>query len=129
MHFTVEFATYIKEKINIITLDSHIKKYNRVSFIKIDVQGLEKNVLEGATEIIKRDKPVIIFEHSDLYFKAPLEIRKQISDQFSLQSYEIYLVRSGEKAFKHLFLECIDFRNSLDFVDGDFVAIPRQLSL
>ena len=70
--------TYVKEKINVIALDSHIKKYNRVSFIKIDVQGLEKNVLDGALKVIKRDNPVIIFEHSDLYFKDPSQVRKQI---------------------------------------------------
>ena len=116
--------TYVKEKINVITLDSHIKKYNRVSFIKIDVQGLEKNVLDGASKIIKRDKPVIIFEHSDLYFKSPLETRKHISDLFSLQNYQIYIIRRGEKEFKYLFLEDINFRNSLANLDADFIAIP-----
>ena len=119
--------TYIKEKINVISLDSHIKNYKKVSFIKIDVQGLEKNVLDGALEIIKRDNPVIIFEHSDLYFKVPSETRKHISDLLSLQSYEIYLIRSGENEFKYLFLEDIDFRNSSDNIDGDFIAIPRGL--
>ena len=116
--------TYITEKINVITLDSHIKKYNRVSFIKIDVQGLEKNVLDGAAKIIKRDKPVIIFEHSDLYLKNPLETRKHISDLFSLQNYQIYLIRRGENEFKYLFLEDIDFSNSIDNLDADFIAIP-----
>ena len=116
--------TYVKEKINVITLDSHIKKYNRVSFIKIDVQGLEKNVLDGAEKIIKRDKPVIIFEHSDLYLKNPLETRKHISDLFSLQNYQIYLIRRGENEFKYLFLEDIDFSNSIDNLDADFIAIP-----
>ena len=119
--------TYVKEKINVITLDSHIKKYNKVSFIKIDVQGLEKNVLDGALEIIKRDNPVIIFEHSDFYFKVPLKIREHISELFSIQNYEVYLIRSGEREFKYLFLEAIDFRNSLNNVVGDYIAIPRGL--
>ena len=120
--------TYVKEKINVITLDSHIKKYNRVSFIKIDVQGLEKNVLDGALKVIKRDNPVIIFEHSDLYFKDPSQVRKQISDLFSLQSYEIFLIRNGEKEFKYLFLEDVDFLGSSDNLDGDFIAIPTCLT-
>ena len=120
--------TYVKEKINVIALDSHIKKYNRVSFIKIDVQGLEKNVLDGALKVIKRDNPVIIFEHSDLYFKDPSQVRKQISDLFSLQSYEIFLIRNGEKEFKYLFLEDVDFLGSSDNLDGDFIAIPTCLT-
>ena len=99
-----------------------------VSFIKIDVQGLEKNVLDGALKVIKRDNPVIIFEHSDLYFKDPSQVRKQISDLFSLQSYEIFLIRNGEKEFKYLFLEDVDFLGSSDNLDGDFIAIPTCLT-
>ena len=37
------------------------------------------------------------------------------------------LIRSGENEFKYLFLEDIDFRNSSDNIDGDFIAIPRGL--
>jgi len=33
-----------------------------VDFIKIDCEGYEENVLRGAIETIKRDRPVIIVE-------------------------------------------------------------------
>ena len=32
-------------------------------FIKIDVQGAEYNVLSGAVQILRRDKPVVYFEY------------------------------------------------------------------
>lgn len=37
-----------------------------VDFMKIDVEGFEGFVVSGATEIIKRDRPVIVFEDNGL---------------------------------------------------------------
>lgn len=52
--------------------------------IKIDVEGAELHVLEGAIETIKRTKPIIIFEHglraSDYYGANPEKIYKLISN-------------------------------------------------
>lgn len=39
----------------------------RVSFIKIDVEGAEYEVLAGAEGLIKRDFPVILFEHARIH--------------------------------------------------------------
>ena len=45
-------------------LDNVIKEENikNIDLIKIDVEGAEKEVLEGAKHILKKDKPLIIFE-------------------------------------------------------------------
>lgn len=49
-----------KTSIEIVTLDSF--KFENISLIKIDVEGLENQVLMGAYETIKRCKPVMIIE-------------------------------------------------------------------
>lgn len=46
--------------IPMVTLDS--QDLQDVDFIKIDCEGYEENVLRGAVETIKRDRPVIIVE-------------------------------------------------------------------
>ena len=46
--------------IEIVTLDSY--KFENISLIKIDVEGLENQVLMGAYDTIKRCKPVMIVE-------------------------------------------------------------------
>lgn len=60
------------------TLDNIIPPTESVSMIKIDVEGAELQVLEGAIETIKRTKPLIIFEHglgaSDYYGANPEKI-------------------------------------------------------
>ncbi len=56
-------------------LDAVISADKKVDFLKIDVEGGEFGVLNGAKETIKRHKPVIIFEHglgaSDAYGTTP----------------------------------------------------------
>ena len=43
-------------------LDNIIPPNEKIDFIKIDVEGAEFNVLKGAKEILKKNKPYVIFE-------------------------------------------------------------------
>lgn len=56
-------------------LDNIIPKDHRVDLVKIDVEGAELLVLEGGIETIKRNRPLVIFEHglgaSDYYDSTP----------------------------------------------------------
>jgi hypothetical protein len=47
-----------------VTLDTYVRtnKIAKVDLIKMDTEGAEHNVLEGAKNILKRDEPVIICE-------------------------------------------------------------------
>ena len=46
-------------------LDDLLKEldYQKIDFIKIDVQGFEAEVIEGGKEIIEKNKPIIFFEY------------------------------------------------------------------
>lgn len=61
-------------------LDDLVLANSPVSLIKIDVEGGEWGVLQGAIETLKRDKPLVIFEHgkgaSDRYGTTPTMILK-----------------------------------------------------
>ena len=53
---------YVNTKeIPLISIDS--LNLNRVDFIKIDVEGMEEDVLSGAEESISRSKPILIVEN------------------------------------------------------------------
>ena len=47
-----------------MTLDRYVAEHNsgRVSFIKMDVDGHECQVLRGARELLRRDKPILLME-------------------------------------------------------------------
>ena len=64
-------------------LDNLIPNEANITLIKIDVEGGELQVLEGAIETIKRCKPFIIFEHglgaSEFYDSTPKKVFELLS--------------------------------------------------
>ncbi len=63
---SIKRRSKVKIKVETDTLDNMIKenkiKPDDISFMKIDVEGAELDVLKGATNILKKGKPVIVFE-------------------------------------------------------------------
>jgi FkbM family methyltransferase len=66
-------------------LDVLIPGNIEIDLIKIDVEGAELLVLEGARKLIKKHQPLVIFEHglgaSDHYGTGPQEIFQYFSEQ------------------------------------------------
>ena len=54
--------------IELRTLDSVIDSNERVTLIKIDVEGHEYQALKGAAEVIKKNRPIILFEQLEQEF-------------------------------------------------------------
>ena len=54
-----------KIKVRVTTLDELLKNEERIDLIKIDVEGRSKEVIQGAKNIIKKFKPIIIYEEDD----------------------------------------------------------------
>lgn len=52
--------------VEILTLDTFVDLYhvNRVDYIKIDVEGMDLDVLKGATNTLKQFSPSLFIEHS-----------------------------------------------------------------
>ena len=58
----LDMSTVVKKKVECFPLDHFLSQLEPVSFIKIDVQNFEYQVLLGATQLIERDKPAILVE-------------------------------------------------------------------
>lgn len=78
------------------------------TLIKIDVEGAERQVLEGAIETISRHKPVVVFEHglggADHYQTTPIDVFRLLCHQGGLRIFDMdgggpY----GESQFEHSF--------------------------
>lgn len=51
------------ESVNQLTLDSFIKRFDSVKLVKIDVEGMESEVINGAKRFIKKFKPFLYIEN------------------------------------------------------------------
>ena len=63
------------------------------SFIKIDVEGAERLVLEGAMHTISRYQPTVVFEHgrgaANHYDTGPEQIFALLSGQAGLRIFDL----------------------------------------
>lgn len=77
-----------KRVCDVITLDKYVEKHNieRVDFIKIDVEGMDIDVLEGARKIIEAHKPTLFVEHITPY----TSIKEQLQSIDFLQKYTFH---------------------------------------
>jgi FkbM family methyltransferase len=72
---------FLKEEIKITTLDKFSKQFSsKISFIKIDTEGYEPQVLRGAKELIKKDKPVIYIELGGSHLETSIEALKILKE-------------------------------------------------
>ena len=73
------------QQINMITLDS--LKLDNISFIKVDVEGCEKLVLYGAKNLIKKNRPYILFENKKNLTK---DMAKIMDIPFDVWNFDIF---------------------------------------
>jgi len=81
-------------------LDNIIPQTQKIDLIKIDVEGGEMLVLEGARNLIKRSQPIIVFEHglgaSDHYETGPVDVFKFFEDLgYSLFTLDQFLAKQN----------------------------------
>jgi FkbM family methyltransferase len=62
------------------------------SFMKVDVEGAEQLVFEGALETLRRHKPTVFFEHgqgaSDYYGTRPADVYRLLVEEAGLRIFD-----------------------------------------
>jgi FkbM family methyltransferase len=99
-------------------LDELIDPGDRVSVIKIDVEGAELQVLRGAMKTIRRDRPVVVFEHglgaADFYGANPEHVYELLCGEcgLSVSLLHCYLLGHGvlsKSEFREQFEQCRNY--------------------
>lgn len=86
------------ETARVYALDSYLSRRNngqRVSVIKIDVQGFEANVLNGAVGVIERDRPAVFCEVTPGALEKAGSSVNEVLDFFRERDYSMKILIDG----------------------------------
>jgi FkbM family methyltransferase len=99
------------------TLDAYLDDVNTVKriLIKIDVEGFEREVFQGAARLMADYQPKIIFESADQ------DTRPELFELLDIRGYAVYSLPWRPTRIEPP-LDCDTFRNS---TAGNYIAIPR----
>ncbi|HUR65186.1 MAG TPA: FkbM family methyltransferase [Chitinophagaceae bacterium] len=98
-----------------ITIDDYVKnnKVGKVDLLMIDVEGSEIKVLQGAVQMLKQHKPVVVFETHSLYDDWSRGLANSPSSQLMKDmGYEVYAVR--------------EFHQNIDTADMPVELLPLE---
>ena len=82
------------QKTRMVTLDSVIK--DEVTLIKIDVEGYELKVLQGAKELLKNYHPAVILEINDFALEKSGDSSESLFEFMKTLGYTCYDLETGE---------------------------------
>jgi FkbM family methyltransferase len=87
------------KKISISSLDQTIEELNilKIDFIKIDVEGYEYLVLEGAERTIERFKPIFFIELVDNFLREQGSSSEMLVNFLSKRNYSIANANDGSE--------------------------------
>ena len=81
-----------KGEIPMTTIDKLVSLNNwQISFMKIDVEGFEPFVLQGASETVRTQQPAIFMEMTDKWFRAHQSSNEDIVDYFMGLDYRVMI--------------------------------------
>lgn len=77
--------------VDLVSIDEMIaqKALTPPSLVKVDVEGVELDVLRGMSESIKQFKPIVIYETDDKYQEAFMRKNKEVDEFLEALGYEI----------------------------------------
>jgi FkbM family methyltransferase len=83
---------YKSESVKVVTLDSCLKNcgINTIDFLKIDTEGFEYYILNGAKEYLKNPNLILLFECTELGTQRANTSQKQVFDLLSEFGFELY---------------------------------------
>lgn len=87
-----QFQTQRMMEVSVETLDSY--GLRDVTFIKVDVEGSELEVLEGARDTISRDRPVLLLELLSGTYGDPLHVTQTVCETYD---YDAFVVHGSQR--------------------------------
>jgi FkbM family methyltransferase len=103
-------------KVGVFRLDDLIPSKQPVSFMKIDVEGAELDVLRGAADLLEASRPVVAFECGAASFLGYHETPEKLFDIFSALGYQTFSIVGERMTDADAFARAAYAQNSWDYV-------------
>jgi FkbM family methyltransferase len=107
--------TATKQKMPMVRLDTAAASLQRIDFIKSDTDGYEPGVFEGAREILRRDRPILLFEVAPYYLGSGNEELILLFNELTSLGYLFESVE-GKKIDPSSVLGHLDAKEATEFV-------------
>jgi len=111
-------ADFSEVILQVDTVDSVIAEQlegdTRVTMMKIDVQGHENQVLEGATACLSEHRPVIFMELEMTNFKQPKKVLDEFRTRFDALGYSAHRISDTEPAYTKLDWDSVESTDKFD---------------
>ena len=96
------------QQVNITTLDDYVKENNiKVGLIKVDIEGFEKNFIEGAKETLRTQAPTLllsIYHSTDDFFTIKPMVEEIMKDSPFEYRYDFFEPVSQYSIFETLLI-------------------------
>lgn len=113
-------------KVPTCRLDDVVPSDRVISFIKVDVEGAETQVFDGARELLRRDRPMMIFECARSALKnfdvEPTAVYDMLNNVFG---YDIYVPADLDRNLPPLSRDDFNKATEYPFRAFNFFALPR----
>lgn len=88
---------YVLEKIFTMRLDDYVESndINKIDAIKIDVEGAEMDILEGAKITLKRFRPIVMMEVNKIHLVCAGRTLKELMDFWKDLDYSIHIIQNN----------------------------------
>jgi len=108
-------------RVRVEKLDNLIPENLKIDLIKMDVEGAEYPVISGGRNLIKRSRPVIIFEHgagaSGMYGRTSGDLYDLICEDIGLRLSTMDRWLSNQTPFdRKTFIDCVTSGKYSDFI-------------
>ena len=117
-----------KNLIESITIDSVIEEKNikdKLLIMKIDVEGYDLNVLEGAKNSIRKNKPFIIIEFSKFIFRNEIFNYNYLQNFLETFNYQIYS-KKGDRLSVREIINLLEKTDKVHDTIGNYYLINNN---
>lgn len=113
------------QEVDVISLDDYFKD-KKINFIKIDVQGADVLVIQGAKGIMSNNPNILIVsEFSTMNFRKMNTDPKEYLDELSKMGFVFYNIDDKNQSIDKLSIESILKRYDFQGIETNLFIVPK----